>query len=962
MALSITDRTYKTRNNAAALFPIANAGQIVTETFKINVDFNFISSNTEQVLFVAVNKLQLIGSSNPVWAEKGIAIGDVLELSGTIAINANITLTSTSVTVIDIVGNLMTVQPNIEPTVPLPPPFQNDTVVGSLMPQTSGTNSNTPLTIVNTTNSAPDAIEFYHNLIANSTTSGINSLFDGEVNRFLVEGVGAMVVTDVIQCQILGKKSGGAYISAQLERLADVSGQRVYEVTLRYGNPYKFFDADFTEPLPYQSNESLKPFYRVICYPQYNNPNAGLQVETSNLLGNFGWYNENFNQGENDFTVESVTILDSLGNALTQPDHSQENTIKIVINGSAAFKEDVEVEMYLIPNIDLVKENINSFNNNTFLTNFHVDSIPTVSTDVFGLNGAQLVTSSQTVTIGVNQITIEFKITPNTEYTNFVESLAATERRYRITANVESDGLATNTTNSVSLICKEGFYALAPIPDVPYTKVNYSGFLNHSQDIGGVTVLNYDGCTEDDILYNSVFKIDKDDIFDSMRLEVQIENISTGATFDLFSRIIGLQNTVVTPNGVMQINYNETLQQYLDSPNRNGLSVALTGVETGTDYEVQIIWSMFANWRYWLQNTSAPSDFYDSTLPNNGLNAEWIRYLQVAGYQLRTKVTLIKNSVGYYWTNLIALQNYDDTADVTSVLSYKDQNGNAVTSLLQNQVMEITATHTLSSGTWDVLDVWAWIGVRPKEGEPMKHISTEWDWTSQNMPLKPLTGLLRAELTFPNPDEAVVKCLIDTSQINVATSTVVSRVETPKIAGCTSPIDYMFDYLENNYNPANPQTYYDSMTALFTAGSTPSGLCCPVCVDAFGGFSELNIWAFAPKTILDALIADAGITACCYTNYGTPNACNANFDTEVDNLAALLTGFETTITDTIPSELNTYTEANLVTFAARMNTLTGTVKQKYEIMRYIANFGIMFYCWSIGDENGQVFYTADNNF
>ena len=360
-------------------------------------------------------------------------------------------------------------------------------------------------------------MELYHNLVDNSATGGLGSLFDGEVNRFKVSGTDTMPVTSVLSMAQQGNKSGGTYIGCDVERIAT----NQYEFTIRYGNPYKFEDADFNEPSFFAGSLSLKPIYRFNCYPQANNPNSVLTVTDTSLLGNIGWLDENFNQGVNNFTVDSVTFTDTSGNVLSEVDYSQSTDVEIVISSSAAILAKAEVEFYLIPANSVTKNKLDSQGDLIHLSAFFNDSTgsPTTDSNLFGSNAAYIVTTNHTVTTGATDITISFRLVPNAAFTSLVSGFASNDRRYRITATVESTGGTSTANDAVSLICHESLMEQAPIASSPYDKVTFQGFYNHAQDIStGVIELIYNGCTEDDMVYVSRFNLEQNETFESLNL------------------------------------------------------------------------------------------------------------------------------------------------------------------------------------------------------------------------------------------------------------------------------------------------------------------------------------------------------------------------------------------------------------------------------------------------------------
>ena len=937
MAITVTNRNYSTRNHPSGNdFLLANEGQFITEVVDFTVNFDFFSSSDLPVQIVDEFTLKLLGDD---WANLGFTIGDSIDLNGVYSDSSGtpVTISGTG-TITDLQNDLLTQSLSL-----------GTTGFSQLFPSAP---NNSVFSVINNTRTAPESIEVFHNLVLNDSQGSRNSLLDGEVNRFVADNVDSMSVSSVLDFEQLGNKSGGTYLSAQITRNADVNGNKSYSLSLEYDIPYKFDDSDFDEPSLFNGLQSLKPFYEINCLPETNNPNSALTLSYAYLQGNVGWYNENYNQGVNDFTL-NTTFSDSSGNTLNELDYNQTTIVQIEITGNNPIVQKAEVQIYLIPPINDVKNNTFKNAENIYLSAFfaNFDGVSVVENDTFGLGGANFITANHAVISSGNTTTITFEITPNAALTSFVESLSTSERLYRITANVEEDGGTNNDNNAVSLVARQSTLEKAEVVGGAYT-TTFAGFYNHAQDIAtGTAETVYNGCTEDDLMYVSRFNLDKGTTWKTLNLNIQVERLSDGSSFDLLTKSINLEQYVVSPDGTQNINYLENLTQYLEAPERNKLQIGLTGVNTVNDYEVEIIWSLLADWRYWVQQTNAFTDFYDTNLNNDGLNAEWVRYLELSGYNLRVFNTLVdSDNISYYFTSKIDLQDYDDEPTITSSITYLDDNGASQTALIAGQEMTIRAEHVLSSGTWDALDTWGWISQRPFENEPNKRISSAWDWTSQNSPLKPKSGLTKAELTFPNPATARLECLVDTNLINIGNFSVISRIESPKAPACIGLWDFVFDLLEGN---STDESQYIGQLDKLLAGLNVSKLnvCCPTCTaDINGDSSAVEVFAFGRETIVDNYIATwASGEPCCKDIYETQATCEAGFDSTIDSIMLGLDGDTELLTDRTPTQINTYGNTLMTQLQTRLFALTTDEAIRYAIMYQLINYGIKYTC----DENGN---------
>ena len=778
MGITIVNKNYSTRNYSAGNeFLLSNAAQIVTDTVDIVVDYDFESSMQQQILIVSATSMQIL---NGDWQTLGISVGDNLEFTGLIQNGGNtVEYVDKPFTVINIQGDLLTLDATLEDPPPNPP-SQTASVVGQMMPAPSGNTSNSTLVIVNTSVTAPESIEVFHNLVQNSSNGSDLSLFDGEVNRFRAIGTDTVLVGNFITMDQLGDQSGGTYISVILERLPDVGALFSYQIVFIYANPYKFESDDFDEPTQYSGSASLKPYYRFKGFPVANDPNSYLELIYAVQQGNLGWYDESYNQGPNTFVVSSVSFETVGAVQLSAPDPTQVTVVEVVITGDATFLAKVEAEFYLIPPIDTVKNQPTNNGNNISLSNFYFDETgPTViETNVLGNNNAFIPTNAHSIVLGVNEITVGFRLNPTAGFQTLINSLNTNQWQYRIAINVEGDEGTPNTNNAVSLIASEGLMIEAPKVGGDFDGLRSQIFYDHKNDIGGVGVLPYIGNPEDDVLYFATIDFEKADTWASANLDVRITRDSDSEFFILQEQPIPFAPYVTTPDGVQQIDFLQSIQQFLDAPNRNKIEMKLNGNDTPTTYEVDITYSLLVNWREWLEQSNAFLDFFDNTLPKNGLNKEWMRYLRLAGYTLSVEVTLIDDAnTAFRFGGEIQLIDYDVTPDVTTTVLYYDEDDVATSFFIAGQTNKIEATHVKNSGNWNQVDAYGWISIRPFEGEENKRISTFWPWTIQDHPLKPLTGDTTAELTFPALDTAVVTCGVDTNIVASDVSSIIVKID-----------------------------------------------------------------------------------------------------------------------------------------------------------------------------------------
>lgn len=760
MALTILSKKYTTRNQPTGnSFLLANSGQLVQEQIVFTVDFTFLSTTQNSVTFPSNYEIQLLGG---IWSEYGFNVGDAIQLNGVVQQGSStITFSSFAATITDINGDTLTLDTNLDPA-------GSGILIGAIMP--TSTVGTTPLTIVNTTASTPQALEIFHNIVENSASGSVNSLIDGEVNRFRTDVLAGLSVGGTTTMEQLGNKSGGSYVFNRLTRLSDSSGKKRYQIDLFYYFPYMFEDGSFDEPSFFEASQSLKPYFELYVIPQVNNPNAQLKLANGSLLGNVGWLNESYNQGINDFTFE-LTIEDASGNNLDEVDFSQENNVTVKVYNAAAISNLIEAQFYMVPQPDTYKNKPQSNAELIRLSGIYFNGATPIYSG-YGVGTERMVSSDFTFAQLSGYAQITFKLTPNAAFNTYADALSTQDLQYRLTLTVQNTGGTANNNNGVTLSLKEGVLTKNPVQGGVYSGVLTQLFTDHA----GVNVKDNRFTTEDDFIYKSTFNLDKNQALNSLTAEVVIERDSDGSQFALVSKLIPFANYVTTPNGVIQIAFNEPIQQFLDNPQANKLTLELTGTETLTTYEAKLTWSLMANWRYWIAQNNAFLDFFNGSLPENGLNAEWMRYLRTSGYTIKVKCSLLTaDNVEYYWENPFSLIDYDTAEDQACDIKLYDATGTEQTAIIANQIMTVKAIFTTAVGQWVGPSIWGWLSIRPKEADPNKRLSTVWDWSSQDKPLQPQAGLTKVDIEQISTTEVHLVCEIDTSGIDTA-STIIATI------------------------------------------------------------------------------------------------------------------------------------------------------------------------------------------
>jgi hypothetical protein len=792
------DKTSFLKGNAFGLFSLA---------FKVAIDFDFQSDANNLIRIIAANQLQQVNGKS--WGDYGVAIGDSLDLTFQTGVGSP---TNTTVTVLDVQGNILIHDGTLSDVGELYPSFDNSV-----------------FEVENNTRSTPKEIDVFFNLVSNNVQGNKQSLIDGEVNRikFNVDG---MATTNERTGVILGNKSGGSISNAKI-----IKNANDYYIEFDFLNWLGYLDQPNDKPSIFDANGSIKPFLQIDAYSEFNNPNAVIKHVDNFQNGNVGWINEAYNQGVNNFTA--VTVLrDENNNVISELDFTKKTKINIQVAGLTNIKANTcrFTFIHLPTDEDDYKNNQFSNAQNLFTVNYFRENTDN-NIIVYGKNSAQFTTSGQTLSISTTNLTFDIELTPNQQLIDYFANREG-DRAYMLLIETRSDA----TDDLVCVLAKFGQMEQAPLFGDVAGEVESLKYLIHPQLASETGVDTLEAYTEDDLLIKGLFKLNKSDNYDAINLSFRVVRQSDGAFFNLWSRNIGAGQFPLTTDNKRLFNYEENLGYNLPNAGRNVLSLKFNGTEDSNVYEVELRHTLLLSWRYWIAKPNALANFLNINLPNNGLNDEWVRYAQT-GFDFTFTVEFVKDGVTDFFNAPITIKTYDDSP-VISALSLEDGSGNPLPAILSNQDVTIVAEHD-NNVNWNQSNTWGWIAIRPFENEPRRLISTRWNWSSLNSPLKPLSGQNEAELTFPSADVAEIKAQIQAGQVS-GKNTIVTRIGSPDFPLCTSIIAQVFTIIRLDLGRKPKLERLQTLLNEGIAIPKPNGYCCPPCEDA-------PLFAFGKSEVMD---------------------------------------------------------------------------------------------------------------
>jgi hypothetical protein len=576
------------------------------------------------------------------------------------------------------------------------------------------------------------------NQCLNSVSGQPNSLIDGEQTDFLFLGVETLNIFDTINGIEIPNQSGQFVNSMKLSRLPNSSGFLVYKLSINFTQSGAYnFDWFFT-------SECLKFFTK---FRWKSIPNDGLPVETISMdeSGNTGWFNEPHNSSPSNSVLISGT---SNVDYLTPTNHV------VVVDGPI---DDIGIGSCYISTND------SYFKNRTFDQNAITMIVPTSDVSGFPLLNSQLNSSGSGYDIQINnvsvlgsQTTIDFDFIPNVDFGQFMSNVDDGDRLFYIWVKCG---------NINHLVFSDQLFTKPPVGG-PLEMDSDFGFMDHSENVDEIFGNNtgFQANTEDDIAYFGTFLLEKNESVDSLLVSIEAFNNVTLDSFTLQQTTFVFSGVQISNDGRYLLNETQNIVSTLpnNSEKRNAKLKLRPALDVGNEYGVQIYFPFLLRWEYWLEQLNANVDFYPTQ------NKNWEQYDNQPNWNLRLKLSLVKNGLAFTHTNQFINKNYDsDPNIIQSIELFIDATNQNVGVVTENEQMRVVATNELVSGTWNAQLTWGMITIEPTESSPRFICSSilPFDNNQQN-PLVPLNGV-QMVITYPFPNIARMECFFDPEKINL---------------------------------------------------------------------------------------------------------------------------------------------------------------------------------------------------
>lgn len=586
--------------------------------------------------------------------------------------------------------------------------------------------------------------------------------------------------------------------------------KRFYEIEVDYLIS-SFFDTiedleSLTFPDYLDGDGSLTDNFDIKFFPKWNNPNTIVRniLSDTRRLGNTGWFNENFNQLDNDFLVDSVVYRNSDDNVVDSLDYNQPTKVEVVVSGVQNLNQNTKCGfgfMWLPQDEEIYKENSNPFYRNTFVSNGKYDGSFSIGTAAdpteytgAGIDGGSMSVKNILFKQENGNLVFTAEFIPNAQFAAYFNQLSETDRKYLLWLSVaDSSATAVNFENRVTLLADLNDLIKTIPPAGPYDFT--TKFIEHPFEENQIGVDVYDGIVQDDVLVRSRFSIASvDNIkFQQMRMVVEMENSLTEQRFELDSFPIDLSDAPIDPNGFQIFNVNQTRGFKLNDGNNKNFVKVLTEEQNSTNEQKTYVALFGFKIRYedWIERANVPSDFFDANEENNGKNNDWFDYVNTPNSNWRLKfsiyTTAIKDDQLLVYRNPydLSVKDYNSNSVVQTDTRYIRNSDNSVLNvgndpetgaplgvILENELTRIEMDFVIQdSGSWVLANTYGVTTIEIDRGGgifEMRQLSSVWISESDN-PLRPLDAETKLKLSVAdNNKKLTTSCLVDASLLEDA--------------------------------------------------------------------------------------------------------------------------------------------------------------------------------------------------
>ena len=522
------------------------------------------------------------------------------------------------------------------------------------------------------------SVKYRWNFIENLALDTFLNKIDGQLNQ---TKAGGLTVGGGSSSMVFDSPVTNNYGAVSVEKITGTTTAQKFTLTHEtiitpfFLGGQKFDLEDGIAPSYYASAECLKYITSIDVGRNDNDPNFIQTVDFNALDGNTGWYAENFNGGNNFYSIGSVTykradlsVIDSV--ELT--DNTQ--TVEINVYSQNGTFSNNNTEFALNFSILPEEQEDYTFNGKTVVENFYFDrAFNTVgSAGVSGDNNAtdeQIFTDVSAAFVDANNITITATIDLTA---TGVSDLTSKDFEYYFWVAIQDHTKDTEESDRVSLVADIQPFYIDLTDDGMIT--NTTKFLRHYEtDVETEGTETLIARTEDDVLGYTQFVIDRtgrasDDISINYVKAELVAKKTDGTEFTLEEYEENFTGTQIVGDSQFIDSTVERSFKMPDGDSRKSIKVKRRLDLDTTDLRYyEFYYPFLVRWEYWVALQGVDSDAFDTAEPNNGYNEEWVRYDTLTDWDIYYRIEINANKNGnsqlYRTDTLITTKDYLEATD-----------------------------------------------------------------------------------------------------------------------------------------------------------------------------------------------------------------------------------------------------------------------------------------------------------
>ncbi|NQZ74670.1 MAG: hypothetical protein HRT61_00915 [Ekhidna sp.] len=559
---------------------------------------------------------------------------------------------------------------------------------------------------------------YNYGIIENDENAGnYNNYATEEEQVYYFSGIGAFDggnrITSAIQGENLGIVKGWQTGSIECNYQNNTIYRQQFKVSHEFILPYYREDElqNLINNQPFDSLEGTKTWKYVPRFrfrEAISNPNDEIDFAFDENLGSVGFFDENYNGFNNEYSIVSVSYQDfASGDTVTGLQIFADTRVNITVaKASGEFATD---QIYLLTHSYLPPDTEIKGQPTDWQANTLYDSLRCVTG--IANNGANEISFSSAEIIDGNlviQMIVGYALEDRLKLSSI--------KRFALAVQVGDDMLQTKDDNRANLLVDVGQYVYGGDVSELINQTSW-GILEWGDELG-VTEFKSDlFCwNEDDTIHQVGFTIDlsKNAVINNAAACL-VARKDDGAFFIIDQVQIDISNSITDSNGVQQINTeSQRAYSFVDGSQYRILNFT-TGSLIGEQQAYQVQFAQKIQWKEWVRNVNADTVFYNASEPNDGLNNKSSNYSGLNDYEVRAGLLVGLsgtdqlgeeiNGVALLISGILTVNDYDqDKANDPNIWSSAiemrepDQTVNIGNVYFTDRASQIVSIHTNSGG------------------------------------------------------------------------------------------------------------------------------------------------------------------------------------------------------------------------------------------------------------------------